>query len=149
MKKIIKLFIILFLISFSLGTICGNLLVRSILSSNAEWLYEYSAALADTLSQNYLRLVFLSGVPFLIVFILSFFAFCRKGLLFLICVRGCFLSYFLSACYLAGVRCFGYFIFTLFFFLCFMYYARWSGLDPDGNMIDSTKFVRILICFKS
>ena len=98
-----SVFSILFLISFLIGTICGILLFRAVHILHPSWIVEYASALSSVSTARFFRSAFFLILPFLPVWLIGQFPNGYRFVPLLTSMRGCFLSYCLSCCYVGGV----------------------------------------------
>lgn len=99
-----SVFGILFLALFSVGAVCGILLLRCLLLEEPEWLQSYCAAVAGARPSISLLQLLLWLWPLLAVLAAGLSPCPRQLLGGLIVLRGCLLAYYAGACYVTGQR---------------------------------------------
>ena len=96
-----SVFCILFLVFFSLGTICGSLLISILMRSDLRWLQNYCQALRLSSVHDISTWCLFFARPLLIAYTLSCVSFGDRLVLPYIAIRGCFCSYLFAALYIS------------------------------------------------
>ena len=125
-----SVFCILFLLFFSLGTICGVLLLHCVLRSDSQWVRAYCTALASQGGRGaFLNLWFLL-LPFLAAFAIMLLPGGDKLLPVLFFLRGCVCTYSIGACLALQIPLTGILLRNLFLLPAFYAFSRklWSYL---------------------
>lgn len=98
-----SVFCILFLLFFALGTICGVLFLRCLLTEDVTWLRSYCAELDHSNRSGVLLTLWFLLLPFLGAFAVGLTPFKDKLFPALFFLRGCFCVYAVGAFYTLGI----------------------------------------------
>ena len=91
-----SVFSILFLVFFLLGTICGIILFRAVYSAHPVWIRLYGVLLYNSSSLHHVSRCIFPLIPLFIMVLIGFAKGAYRFVPFLIMLRGCLLSYYLS-----------------------------------------------------